>query len=254
MIYDLALYNGEKYLLKISCEELRQLSHLKVKHIFLESKYTFTGIEKPRQFTPDKWDFDYNIEWFYDESEPDINPWVNETRQRNLLKQALKSFSPADDDIVIIRDMDECPRAYAVQHYRPDFGLVALQLDQYYLYLNTLAERNNWNIAKIMSWEYLDDKTCDEVRRSGYDFALVKAGYHFSYLGDVDTLLRKFASFSHQEPEVQRMADRELLQRKIDNAESIWGPDKLSIVNLEELPYYVQTHLEEFKHLLYVRP
>lgn len=267
MIYDCCIYNGEKKLLRMAIEEFKNLSPYKltmpVTHVVVESEYTFTGIRKPLTFN--KEDFpEENILYYplgyaphspntFDEGESMVGtPWDNETYQRNSIAMALLTQSLQDDDIVIIRDADEIPRSYAVQHYRPDFGLVALQMDQYYLYINALAERNQWNIPKIMSWRYLKDKTPDQVRRSGYDFALVKAGYHYSYLGNVDNLLKKFASFSHQEASVQRMADRDILQGKLDRLESIWGDNKLQVVNPEDMPYYVQTHLEEFKDLIYV--
>lgn len=252
MIYDCALYNGERDLLKISIEEYRLLGKsIPVTHVVIEGRYTFTGVEKPK-FAMTLTEIDeYGIEWFPLNEFPHSDPWVNEKRQRDFIKTALISLGIQDDDVVVIRDMDEVVRAYAIQHYRQEFGLCALQMHMMYYFLNCLSERAIWNIAKVMTWDYLKDKSPDDVRRSGYDLALVEAGWHFAWQGGVDVMLKKFKSFSHQEPAVQALANKQTLKGKLDRIESLWGEEKLKVVGMGELPWYVQQHPEEFKHMLY---
>lgn len=256
MIYDCFTYCGEDALLKIRMEEFRHLEPLRkfmpVTHVVIESLYTFTG--KERKFSFKAGDFaDYQVEWFPLNDTPLSDPWQNEWRQRNHIKIALQTLGAQDDDIIIISDVDEVPRAYAVQHYRKEFGLVALQMHMMYYYLNCMAEPSSWNIPKIMTWDYLKDKTPQEVRSSGFNLALVNGGWHFSWQGGVDTILNKLQSFAHQEAGVQAIANREFLQGKIDRRESLWGPNKFSVVNDVDMPYYVQKHMEEFKSMIYVR-
>lgn len=248
MIYDCFLYNGEADLLKIRIEEMRQMLQ-PVTFVVVESEYTFTGIKKEFSSRP-VIDSDIRINWVV--SGPVTNSaWHNERRQRNAIKSALLTLNASDDDTIIISDVDEIPRSYAIQHYRKEFGLVALQMDMYYYYLNCLSARNEWILPRIMSWEYLKDKEPDDVRRSGFNLCLFKAGWHYCWQGGIDTMLTKFKSFSHQEPEVQALAKRNVLNGKLDRLESLWGDEKFKIVNKEEMPYYVQTHPEEFKHMIY---
>lgn len=248
MIYDCFLYNGEADLLKIRIEEMRQMLQ-PVTFVVVESEYTFTGIRKPNYSRP-TFDSDVRIEWFLVNPKKD-GPWINERDQRNAIKFILHTFKPSDSDTIIISDVDEIPRSYAIQHYRKEFGLVALQMDMYYYYLNCLSARNEWILPRIMSWEYLKDKEPDDVRRSGFNLCLFQAGWHYCWQGGVDTMLTKFKSFSHQEPEVQALADPKVLRGKLDKLESLWGIEKFKIVNNQEMPYYVQTHTDEFKHMIY---
>lgn len=253
MIWDCAIYNGEEQLLKICCEELKRLEPLKkmlpITHVLIESTHTFTGIEKPLTFKAGNW-LDYAIEPFVFNEEPNADPWTNETRQRNYIKDALTILNAADDDIVIIRDVDEVPRAYAVQHYRPEFGLLAMQMDIHYFYLNALASKSNWEKARIMPWSYLKDRTPDEVRKGGYSLALVNAGWHMTYMGGVDAIIKKFASFSHQEKEVQQFARPFIINEKMNRLESLWNEDRLNLVPMTDLPLYVQQHQDEFKEMI----
>jgi hypothetical protein len=257
MIWDCFTYCGERDLLTVTIEEFKHLEPLRktmeVRHVIIESRYTFTGIEKPFSLTLEDID-KYNLEWFPLNDIPHKDAWENERRQRNFIKTALISLGVQDDDIVIIRDIDEIPRAYAVQHYRPEFGLVALQMDMFYYYLNVLSARNEWILPRIMTWDYLKDRQPDEVRRSGFDYCLFQAGWHFCWQGGMDMMLKKFKSFSHQEPGVQALANKEILQGKLNRIESLWGDEKFKVVGLNELPWYVQQHPEEFKHMLYAPP
>lgn len=252
MIYSCALYNGEKSLLKIRLEEAKRMDPISkwmpVTHVLIESTHTFTGIPKPITFRLGDWP-EYPIEFFAYHEEPKKDPWENETRTRNYIKECLQMLRVQDDDIIILSDLDEIPRSYAIQHYRKEFGLVALQMDIYCYYLNTLSERQVWRQARIMTWDYLKDKTPDEVRRAGFDLALMNSGWHFTYQGGVATILNKYKSFSHQEESVQKFANRELLLAMMAKLDSPWGKT-LETIGLDDLPLYVQTYKQEFKDML----
>lgn len=252
MIFDCFLYNGEKSLLKIRAEEFLLLEPLKkympYRHVAIESRYTFTGIERKFSMTPEDIER-YNIEWFPINDTPYSDPWKNEQRQRNYIKDALIGLGVQDNDTVIISDVDEIPKTYAIQHYRPDMGLAALQMDVYCYYLNSLASRQDWRHPKIMPWSYLKDKTPEEVRNGGFNLAMVNAGWHMTYMGGIDVMLEKFKSFSHQEESVQKFANADVLRTMRHNRTSIWGKD-LELAPDGDLPYYVRTNKEEFKSML----
>lgn len=258
MIYDCFLYNGEADLLKIRLDEFSRLSPLKitmpVTHIIIEGAYTFTGIRKSEDEMnniPDVVLDPSNHAWMFTYDKVSADPWKNEEGQRNMIKDILERFHPEDNDIIIISDVDEIPRAYAVQHYRPEFGLCSLQMNQYYYYLNCLADRNGWILPKIMTWSYLKDKTPDEVRRSGFNLCMWQAGWHYSYMGGVSEMIRKFKSFSHQEPEIQALADERILQNKLSKLESLWATNKLNLVGIDDAPFFVQQKRDQFKHMIY---
>lgn len=251
-IFDCFLYNNEDVdLFKIRQSELAMLktNMVDIVHIACSSEKTFTGLPKELH---DFKNLPFNIN-FCPKFEPSNTPWRNETIQRNCLKTLIELASPQDDDIVIISDYDEIPSAHAVQFYRPEYGLVALQQDMYYFYLNTLHSRQSWRSARIMSWGYLKDKEPDDVRRSGFNLALMHGGQHYSYTGGIQTMLNKFKSFSHQEEAVQKVGTEVILKEKMSRLECPWNNEPLHVVPIDDsMPWYVRSHQEELKSMLYV--
>lgn len=243
MIYDCCIYNNEEHLLRIAVEEFRHIQD--VVHIVVGCSHTFTGIEKQILPLPKWMDDCDNLQLYSAKFQFFTDPWMNEAHQRNSIKEFI---NPHDDDIIIIRDADEIPRWQAVSQYVPEMGSAVLLMDQYYYYLNTLATRQNWRHAKIMTGKDLKDSSPEEIRNAGCPFAMLDAGWHFSYTGGVDTMLEKFISFSHQEDEVQKVADAAILQHKLNSLESLWGTDKLQIVSDNELPEFVRNNLFSDEH------
>ena len=50
---------------------------------------------------------------------------------------------------------------------------------------------------------------------------------------------------------VEAFSKREIIADKLSRLESLWGPQKLNISNMEELPWYVQQHQQELRHMIY---
>lgn len=239
-------------MLKIRCEEFRHLEpfkdFLRVQHVAIESAHTMTGIKKKPQMTMAMIE-EYNIEWRFLNEHPHSDPWINERLQRDEMKTTIIGLGVQDDDTVLISDVDEVPRAYALQHYRPAFGFCALQMDVYCFHLNSLSDRQKWTHPRIMPWSYLKDKSPEDIRRAGFNMALVQAGWHFTYMGTTDQILTKLKSFPHQEKSVQEKADKALLEAMMGKNVSFWGTP-METAPITDMPYYVQSHKEEFKNLL----
>lgn len=253
MIYDCILFNGEWECLEMRCEELKGLN---VRHILVEADYTFTG--KPKEFNvwsdrmaelQTKYPIQISVSMSrYGRYE---NPWDNETYLRNRIKSHLIANPMHDDDVVIIADADEIHRRSVIEAYKPEEGFKALVTDKYGYYINLLEGKQTWKLSRIMPWSYLKDTTPNEVRNSGFPGEISNAGWHFSWLGGVDKMLEKFASFSHQEPEVQKFANKELLEKKLEKGESLWSDDNWQIVGIDETyPIAVKNNIEKYKHLI----
>lgn len=252
-VYDCFTFFGsdaEFKLLRIRAEELRPLN---VIHVLVESPFTFSGKPKPLYFQERKEEFkDIPIFHLIVNGLPSEDPWRNEQIQRDACMIALHKCN--DEDIIIIADADEVVKAEAVKQYRDGIPEPAsLGMDLFYYYLNVRSERNEWKIAKIIHWADLKNTTPNVVRNGGTPVLMLDAGYHWTYQGDVQSMLTKFASFSHQEEAVQKHATQENLSNKYSKLQSLWGENILNIVDLRELPQYVQDHQEEFKELIYVQ-
>jgi len=218
MIFDIFLYNGEEACLKIRMEELKGLE---VTHILVESPFTFTGNIKHTSYRLKHGKTINPCNFGFINMPNNGNPWDNETAQRNYMLDCLKEFNPTDDDIVIISDVDEIPARHAVESYKPEMGLTALVMDNFWYKLNCLTERQTWKLARIMPYSYLKETTPDEVRRSGYPSEISNAGHHFSYLGNADFICNKLESFSHQEFNTAKFKDKAEINRKIEEGISL---------------------------------
>lgn len=242
MIYDCFLYSGESTMLEIRYNELAAKWD-DVHMMAFEGTHTFTGnskIIKPLHNDRIEHAVFYHI--------PYKDPWENEKAQRNYILEYLHgNVGIEDDDIVILSDVDEIPRRHVVLQYRREFGICSLVMDQMYFYFNALASRQTWRHPKIMTYADLRNQGPETIRNAGTSLGLLDAGFHFSYVGDIASMLIKLESFSHQEPEVQMIASAAVLEDKQKQLCSPWG-DKLTLIDVTELPLYIQ----ENKDTLYV--
>jgi beta-1,4-mannosyl-glycoprotein beta-1,4-N-acetylglucosaminyltransferase len=247
MIYDCIIYNGEQELLEIRLNEM-SLCDTWVTHIIVEADKTFTGLDKLLYFNEKKELFSkyQNIMYLVVDDMPmDCDSWGREKHQRNEIMKALKFNQPNYNDVILISDADEIPRAKQVNKFLTSgIPFAALILDKYSYYLNCLEGRQSWNRSRIMTWEYLKDKTPEEVRNSGYDFSISDAGWHWSYLGGVDAIRNKLNSFSHQEVNTPELNNYEVLLNKIETGQSLWTNDPT------DLWKFIQIDLSHPEYLL----
>lgn len=243
MIYDCVLYNGEKSLLEIRLNETCLFSDW-VTTIIVESNKTHTGFDKPLYFEQHAKEFyKFNIMYYVVDDMPDnVTARERETHQRNAMMKALKFNEPKDDDIILISDVDEIPRAKAVNMFKPDMEFASLSMEKYAYYLNCIEDGAEWDRCRIMSWKYLKNKLPENVRNSGFDIVILKGGWHYSWCIDP---LRKLESFSHTELDTPENIER------VQRGENIWSDNKLKIIdiNLSHAEYLFKNQ-ERFKHLI----
>jgi hypothetical protein len=247
-IFDCFTFFNEIFLLKVRCEELKSLN---VTHVLVESETTFTGNKKGLVFSKNKDDFSqYDIHGFVAELPNNGNAWDNEKAQRNYILTALNELGAQDDDIIIVSDLDEIPKAESIKDYLPDENLTALRVDTYRYYLNCLEAKQNWIMPRICRFKYLKSRTPDAIRNSGYEHTIGNSGWHMSYVCNVEELKYKVESFSHVELNTDEFKDK--LEYKRGSCQSLFGTDFWQVVDIDEnLPKYVQDNKEEFKHLIF---
>lgn len=243
MIYDAFLYDGEKSLLEIRLNETC-LFNDSVTTIIVESNKTHTGWEKPLYFYEHKDQFErFNIMYYLVKDMPDnVTPRERETHQRNEIMKALKICQPEPEDIILISDVDEIPRARTINLFKPQMEFAALIQDKYAFFLNCIESEQSWDRSRLMTWKYLRNKTPEEVRNSGYDFSAHHAGWHYSWVEDA---LRKLESYSHQELNTPTNVER------IERKENIWSEDEFKIIDINlSHPEYLYKNQGKFEPLI----
>lgn len=205
MIYDCVLYNGEADMLEL---RLHELAGVVDRFVIVESCETFTGLEQPRSASST-----VAGAWLYDfpryiqvagRCPQQYSAWQREAHQRNAIGDALRALNAQPDDLILVSDVDEIPRADAVRMVADDPRLrqsqCAFQQDVYFYHpqcLNLLV----WYGTRSIN--YRNFRTAQELRATEYtrewEHQINRGGWHFSYFMDTAAIQRKLASYSHTE-------------------------------------------------------
>ncbi|MEB0056919.1 MULTISPECIES: DUF5672 family protein [unclassified Variovorax] len=230
-VFDCFTYNGEDDIL---AARLNELSAVVDFFVIVEADCTFNG--EPKSLTFDACDVRFapfaarlryivvhdmpedeaaavsgtvqssQKDWLLDK--PQTGHWVREKFQRNQVMRGLADADP--NDLVMISDVDEIPRADVVCMMRDEVAhdVFGLSLAFYYFYANYRNVEGPevasiWTVAATRV--RLDTTTPDRLRmevRNGVQPAMLigDAGWHLSYMGMSDEdVRRKISTFAHQE-------------------------------------------------------
>lgn len=236
MIYDCFTFFNELDLLEIRLNVLKDVVD---KFVLVEARQTHSGAPKPLWYDENKARFaafkDRIVHLVVESFPADADSWGRENIQRNFIAEGLKECQ--DDDVILISDLDEIPnpRVFPVELAPGEICL--LEQGMYYYFLN-YRDRGEpiWQIGtKVMSYRtfchgldavdipysiYLQESlnrgtTATKIRLYRSCRHIPNGGWHFSYLGGVDAIVRKLRSFSHQEYDTERYLDRRHLMNCI---------------------------------------
>lgn len=187
MIVDCFPFFDELDVLEIRLNELKDIVDV---FVLTESPYTFTGIEKPLYFEENKERFsDFNIINTVFTPRRRYIPARYERRQKQYnIDQAVAIMKPGDT--MILGDCDEIPRASVIgQALNDDWESAGLALTLFYYYLNcrctSTKTRRDSRVLRPNGEVFFDLKQNEEVDRVYQD-----AGWHFSFIGDVQYKLQ----------------------------------------------------------------
>lgn len=184
--------------------------------VLAESNITHSGKPKPFYFEENKKRFDrwmhkiiylrvnQSAEGLVFAAETSYNPqsaaWKLENGQRNALSGAATMI--ADDDLVLVSDLDEMPSPAILKKIKPGKGPVVLSQLFHYYFLNCQNVGNErwWNGTIVSTGKHFKATTAQELRDKRNDWPVIKkAGWHFSYLGGLEKIKQKIRSFAHTE-------------------------------------------------------
>jgi len=255
MIIDCFPFFDELDLLEIRLNELHDVVDV---FVLTESPFTFTGIEKPLYFADNKDRYkEFNIIHTVYQPIGNYIPTEYEKHQKQYnIDRAFDFFTPGD--IVIQGDCDEIPKANVIKEaIREDWKSARLVMTLFYYWMNCI-EKDNRRVWKnsIMSrpdglYKYnakQNDKT---------DKVYLDAGWHFSFLGDVQSKLRAWGHApEYDKPpfntteHIEKCKEQglELFERK--------GKARINfefVTDLRYLPEYVLHNLPKFDKYLWTQ-
>jgi len=225
MIYDCFLFCNEIDLLKIRLEELKDVVN---KFVLVEATKTISGRKKPLYFLEYKHEFKEYIDrivYYVVRDMPRIennNRWPLERHQRNCISKALLQCNCNDDDVILLSDVDEIPKAAKVNEavqLLEKHEFIGFQQKRYLYYLNCILVSGDDRICTVacryrsfkrltpnivrwgslahnnMWWSMREIKQGKDLPEKNMSITigvtLPNAGSHLAWLGGYDAVLYK---------------------------------------------------------------
>jgi len=272
MIVDSFIFYNEIALLNYRLEILNEFVDY---FILVESTHTFTGKEKPLYYNENKSMFEkfnkkiiHIIVKDFPYKYPNINfahkhQWQNEYFQRNCIFRGIQVLKDKfkNEDIILTSDVDEIPDPNILLKIKNNTlifdkkNLNKLALDMYYYNLNyRLGEGQNWNGIKLLTWETYKNinLTFQQMRiweHTNPVRAIPYGGWHLSYFGDIDFIIKKIQSFAHQEYNNDNYLNKEKLKNAIEKGINFIGGLDLQYIKIKDnvnLPPKYDIYLKDY--------
>ena len=274
MIYDCFTFFNELDLLEI---RLNVLNSAVDKFVLVEMTKTHSGVDKPLFYDENKERFaqfaNKIIHIVVDDIPESTNPWVLETHQRNAIARGLKSCQP--EDIILISDLDEIPDPNVISKINCTNEIYLLEMKMYYYFLNYLDfGKPIWRLGtKALSYKnflngldnievpyttFLPESinhgtTPSKIRMWNGAKTIPSAGWHFSYLGGYDLIIKKIKSFSHQEYNKSEFIDKNDVAKKIKSGKDLFNRKDhfyIAVPLGRKFPRYIVENKKRFNHLI----
>lgn len=285
MIYDCFTFFNELELLEL---RLHELAGVVDKFVLVEATQTHTNQPKPLHYQENRARFSafhgQIIHVVVDDLPVSDDPWIPENFQRNCIARGLTGCRP--DDFVLVSDLDEIPRARAVEKMRREIpfnenrlaGAVHALLNSrpvksvfhrrgfrrrlrlnhpfvwkfeqafycYFLNCRSLSPASSFGTRML---RFRDFSCAEELRHSGYKIVR-DGGWHFSWMGGVRRIQEKLAAYSHQErnrPEIMAAGN---IEQSLQGGHGFFNSEhRLKPVPLDDsFPRYLLEHPEKYAH------
>jgi beta-1,4-mannosyl-glycoprotein beta-1,4-N-acetylglucosaminyltransferase len=231
-VYDCFPFFHELDLLDI---RLNELDSVVDRFVLCEAPFTFKGIPEPLHFAENRERFKpflHKITHVVIDDMPMGKDnasahWKRQNFQRNAIRRGLLDAEP--DDLVILSDVDEIPRATVVSRLAHRTGkptVFSFEMNEYRLFVNVLRA-HSWNrsrMARFGDIRHMErlragvptwrpnrrslSRTLRQFRRMSFGMRRLRpwvivpdAGWHFSDMGGPDKVVHKFDAVSETRSE-----------------------------------------------------
>ncbi len=263
-IYDCFQFFNEEHILDLRLNILDEFVDF---FVFVESTTDHKGKPKKLNFDSNKFK-KFNNKIIYivvdDTSEEIKKPHVGgeslvEQHQRNSIMRGLKKCH--DDDLIILSDVDEIPDLNKLHLFNKKKKYAVFSQKMFNYKINLLNEtESNWHGSKIcLKKDLKSPQWLRNLKFKKYpfwridkikDLQIIKnGGWHFSYLQDPESLLKKIKSFSHGEFNKPEFTSKEKIAEKIKMQKNIFNlPYNYKKVEIDDtFPKYIINNKEKLK-------
>lgn len=259
MVYDCFRFFNEFLLLELRLDTLWDSVD---KFVLVECDRTDSGLPKPLYYEENKERFAKYHEKIIHVVVRDYDgvsePIPMARYQRNCIMRGLTDL--LDDDTVLISDVDEIPdpKKLVLMDNLEKYNTVLLVPNLFYYYFNMKCKE--LGTLQLMEFgtraiKYVDLKrtTPDRVRQLDDGYVVADAGWHFSFLGDVDFIIEKVMAYGHQEFNNPHYLNKERILNLMKSGGDLFGR-KISFqpipVTADTMPEFVMNNIDRLKELL----
>ena len=182
---------------------LAELAPVVDRFVLVEARYTHAGDPKPLYFDQNRHRFAAyleRIDHVIVEDDPGGFSWKREGHQREAIARGIPDL--ADDDMVLVSDVDEIPRRSVIAALREmPADLYSLQL-AIHLYFLDLKSPEPWISAAAAPGRLIKRIGVNPIRylvKQNIGRTIEHGGWHFTWMGGLDGFRAKMRAYAHRE-------------------------------------------------------
>jgi hypothetical protein len=230
-LFDCFIFNDELDLLELRLEESASLVDV---FVLVEADRTFSGAEKPLHYMLNrtrfsKWHDKLRHIVVKDLPPPSAGRWAAEIHQRNAVTQGLDGAQ--HEDVVLVSDADEIVHPEVLMTLRRTCSsLTGLELRRTFRFANweLPPARYAWAVRAMPCGELHDPHR--QRNHVAPTRVISDAGRHFTTLGDIDSLVAKFESYSHSEMDNSHQKAGGYLARAQEMGVDVFSRQPVSVI------------------------
>lgn len=250
MVYDCFPFLNELDVLDIRLNVLDPVVDF---FVLVESTHTFQRNKKPLYFEENQDRFKKflpKIIHVIDDQMPlSGDTWITYRHQMNCIFRGLKNAH--DDDVISVSDLDEIPNPSLLKNSSTIRPVIHPQQKVFYYFLNCFTGTDRWDSGFIAPYHILRGKDLHDIRMRTQipGESIPNGGWHFSYMGGIDSIVEKLESFSHIEYNILSLKNKEFLATKLKTRVSLFDNTNtpMQIVPIDDsFPEYIRNNLSRY--------
>jgi beta-1,4-mannosyl-glycoprotein beta-1,4-N-acetylglucosaminyltransferase len=279
-VFDCFPFFNELDLLELRLSELNPVVD---RFVLAEATVTYRGRPKPLCFEQNKTRFSPFLQKIIhvivddmpEAGESELGRWTRERFQREALLRGLSEAR--SDDFIIISDLDEIPRASAVEFVTRQQPFIptrfTFEMRQYWYFLNLehpqlwtrsrmsrLARVRNPEIFRMWGLPWTTPanplkrwrKTIKNFRSPLRSETIANAGWHFTFMNGVEAVREKLINYSHVSPAeaLTEAAVRRRIDDAVASASRPFDGKNFRICEVDDsYPAFVRDNPARFEHM-----